>query len=145
MKYYPPTDEELVTLDQIIIIAPAYWNPSQYDDVHLSSDKLMKIIPTTPIDATDGKFLKPTVLNNKIRRSHGQINLIFLMMIASTPCLDSIILSLIMMTEAGITTFTAMKNISVFIILTMSNQFPFFNPTLMTVAVVMVIPVSTVS
>ena len=53
IKHRPPTDDELATLDQIIMTAPGHWDPSKYDDAHLSSNELMTRIPTTPMDATD--------------------------------------------------------------------------------------------
>ena len=53
IKYYPPTDEEVVTLDQIIMTSPGHWDPSKYDDVHFYSNELMKRIPTTPMEATN--------------------------------------------------------------------------------------------
>ena len=44
------------TLDQIIMTAPGHWDPTKYDDVHLSSDELMKRIHTTSMDDTDNFY-----------------------------------------------------------------------------------------
>ena len=33
--------------------SPGHWDSNKYDDAHLSSNDLMKRIPTTPMDATD--------------------------------------------------------------------------------------------
>ena len=56
IQHQPPTDDEMVTLDHIIMTTPGHQDPSKYDDTHLSSSNLMKRIPTTLMDAMDDLY-----------------------------------------------------------------------------------------
>ena len=48
-----PTEEEMLNLDQVIMTKEEPWDPSKYDDMHLSNEELTQRIPSTPVSSTN--------------------------------------------------------------------------------------------
>ena len=53
MKQRLPTDEEMLTLPHVIMTADGDWDPCLHDDDHLSTQELIRRLPSTPIQETD--------------------------------------------------------------------------------------------
>ena len=53
MKQRLPTDEEMLTLPHVIMTADGDWDPCLHDDDHLSTQELLRRLPSTPIRETD--------------------------------------------------------------------------------------------
>ena len=53
MKQRLPTDEEMLTLPHVIMTADGDWDPCLHDDDHLSTQELIRWLPSTPIQETD--------------------------------------------------------------------------------------------
>ena len=53
MKQRLPTNEEMLTLPHVIMTVDGDWDPYLHDDDHLSTQELLRRLPSTPIQETD--------------------------------------------------------------------------------------------
>merc|ERR1712155_284676 len=75
MKQRLPTDEEMLTLPHVIMTADGDWDPCLHNDAHLSTQELIRRLPSTPIQETDD-FYSPqgNIAGTEPYRAHRSIS-----------------------------------------------------------------------
>ena len=75
MKQRLPTDEEMLTLPHVIMTADGNWDPCLHDDAHLSTQELLRRLPSTPIQETDN-FYSPQgdITGTESYRAHRSVS-----------------------------------------------------------------------
>jgi len=64
----------MTTLPHVVMNSDKLWDPSKYDDFHVSVEDKLRQMPSTPIDVTD-KFYDLTgdIAGNNHKIHHGEV------------------------------------------------------------------------